>query len=145
MIMSKRADVLSVIELCPGIHFRGIRESLGLAIGQTQYHVNVLYKEGSIRKERLFGYVRYFPVRTLRGDFPILAALRIPVCRKIIAHIASHEGMHCGQIEEHVRLAKSTVSWHLARLEREGVIRKVRHGRQVCVHFVDPMRVRLVL
>lgn len=143
--MSKRTDVLSVIESCPGIHFRGIVEAAGLAIGQGQYHVSALHKEGRVRKARLFGYVRYFPMKTVKADFPILAALRIPVCRKIIAHIASHEGMHCGQIEEHVRLAKSTVSWHLARLEREGVIRKVRHGRQVCVHFVDPMRVRSVL
>jgi len=76
---------------------------------------------------------------------PILAALRVSACRRILAHIASHEGMHCARIEEHVSISKSTLSWHLARLEKEQVIKSVPHGAKRCIHFVRPLRTRALL
>ena len=67
---------------------------------------------------------------------------RIDLIRLLIAECAS--GLPAGDIAERLGLAPSTLSFHLAALERAGLTRSTRHGRQI-IHAVRIAGIRRLL
>jgi predicted transcriptional regulator len=143
--VSARDNILAIIERSPGIHFRGILQLTGLAIGQVQHHLYSLIKAGDIVSFKLFRHTRYCTPFVLPEDRAILGVLQLPVCKCIILHMLEHAGEHCSALNRHVKVSPSTLSWYVSRLEQAGVLAKQRHGRRQCLHLRDPVRVRGLL
>ena len=57
---SIREKVLSFIENNPGVHFREIQRQTGTAVGQLEYHLYSLEKEGVIKGRKDGKFVRFF-------------------------------------------------------------------------------------
>ena len=57
---SVREKVLNFIENNPGVHFREIQRQTGTAVGQLEYHLYSLEKEGVIKGRKDGKFVRFF-------------------------------------------------------------------------------------
>ncbi len=65
-VVSNRLQVFRYLENNPGAHLRKISKELGLAMGDTQYHLGILEKSGKIRSRKINLYRRYYPASILR-------------------------------------------------------------------------------
>lgn len=55
-----RIRIIAHLSILPGDHFRSIVRLLGLGIGNTRHHLNVLQDNGLLRVERHGGKIRYY-------------------------------------------------------------------------------------
>ena len=64
---STRAEIYALSKTTPGLHFRGICDSLALSIGMVQYHLGVLVSAGIVtaysdgKMQRFFEAGKYTP------------------------------------------------------------------------------------
>ncbi len=58
-----RIRILDHLRLLPGDHFRSIARTLGLSLGETRHHLNMLLRNGLVREERHRGRCRYYATR----------------------------------------------------------------------------------
>lgn len=55
-----RETLLQIIGDTPGLHFRELQRRTGLAVGQLEYHLYQLQKDGSIETRKDGKFLRYF-------------------------------------------------------------------------------------
>ncbi|HLD86869.1 MAG TPA: winged helix-turn-helix transcriptional regulator [Candidatus Nanoarchaeia archaeon] len=127
--LDTRKRVYGVVEDYPGSHFREIERISGLSVGSARHHLAHLARHGLIREERDGNNLRYFP----RGFNPknkrLMGILRRRSMRRILLCLASKGSCNHQQIVGFVRLSPSTISWHLKKLEQEGIIISKKIGR----------------
>lgn len=116
----------------PGIHLRKVSRDLGLAIGDVQYHLDRLEKEGKISSTKQ-GLYRFFYPADLFGveDGPILAALSQATPRELLLHLIDSPEMSQDELASKARLSQPTVSWHMKRLTDLGLVQRSQRGRNV--------------
>lgn len=116
----------------PGIHLRKVSRSLDLAIGDVQYHLDRLEKEGKIRSTR-HGLYRFFYTADLFGeeDGPVLAALSQATPRELLLHLIDSPDMSQEELATAANLSQPTVSWHMKRLADLGLVQRSQRGRSV--------------
>lgn len=128
-----RQQILSYIENNPGAHLRKISRELGLAMGNTQYHLQMLEKAGRIKTRRATLYRHYYPAAIMDElhEF-ILAFLRQETSRDILIHLLERpSGATQTEIIAFKRLSAPTISWHMSRLVESGVVTSSKEGRAV--------------
>jgi predicted transcriptional regulator len=114
----------------PGIHLRGVEHQLGISSALASYHLHELEKGGWLRSYEMQGYTRWFPGRrsreaTLtRRERRMLGLLREEAALQVTLLLLERGEMTHGQLVEELGLAKSTVSYHLAKMERAGLVRR---------------------
>jgi predicted transcriptional regulator len=79
-----RDRILIFIEKNPGMHFREIQRQTGTAVGQLEYHLYTLEKDGRIKGEKDGKFVRYFPLSEGSFQNMILFLVRNLTKREII-------------------------------------------------------------
>lgn len=128
-----RQRIYQYIESNPGVHLRKISRELGLAMGNTQYHLQLLEKDGRIRTRRAALYTHYYPAAILDEQHKIiLAFLRQETPRDILVHLLEHPaGATQSEITEFKRLSAPTISWHMSRLIESGLVTAYKEGRTV--------------
>lgn len=124
--------VYNCVAAHPGVHLRKVSRDLDLAIGDVQYHLGRLEKEGKIRSTK-HGLYRFFYSSDLFGeeDGPILAALSQATPRELLLHLVEHPDMTQESLAEAAKLSQPTVSWHMKRLADLGLIQRSQRGRSV--------------
>lgn len=125
-----RRKVYEIVKKNAGCHFREIERRSGLSTGSVQYHLTFLAKHDLIKEEKGNNAVRYFPLDIAAQNRKMLSLLRQKSIRHILVFILLHNTCHHEQIVEAVNLSPSTVSWHVKKLEREGIIASKREGRK---------------
>ncbi|MFW5983613.1 MAG: winged helix-turn-helix transcriptional regulator [Halobacteria archaeon] len=143
--MSKTADPQKAIHDCvsenPGIHFNELVRSVGLATGQVQYHMYRLTDSGEVDDASLYGRTHYYP-----ADYPeerkgAVALLRRETAREIVVYLVENGESKPDEVAESLGVARSTVEWHLGRLEEQDLVEKSRgDGGRVTVSAVDEKR-----
>ena len=124
-----RRKIYQAVRQYAGAHFREIERKSGLATGSAQYHLNYLAKQGLIRAEKEGGNVRYFPRDFRPEDRKLMGFLRQKSIRAMILFVLTHDNCNHEQIAGFAKLSPSTVSWHLKKLEQDGIIKTSRKGR----------------
>ena len=116
----------------PGIYLRKVSRDLGLAIGDVQYHLDRLEKQGKIKSTRQ-GLYRFFYPSDLFGDEdgPILAALSQATPRELLLHLIDEPEMSQEGLAHATNLSQPTVSWHMKRLSDLGLVQRTQKGRAV--------------
>lgn len=123
-----RKRVYDAVRRYPGIHLRGIERNLGVSAALAQYHVRRLEEAGFLESSDQGGYMRYYPTskgksaRVSDKDQPIVGVLREEVPLHIALLLLDHGPMTHTQLVERLGVAKSTVSYHLAKLAELGVV-----------------------
>jgi DNA-binding transcriptional ArsR family regulator len=131
-IISNRGLVLKYIENNPGAHLRKISQELGLAIGDTQYHLEMLEKSGKIRSRKINFYRRYYSASILgEREEMILAFLRQETAKDILVYLIEHPHSTQSDLADFKRYSSPTISWHMSRLTEAGIVSKTREGKNI--------------
>lgn len=123
-----RKRVYDAIRRYPGIHIRGLERALGLSSPLVQYHLKRLVEEGFVEAHDQGGYSRYYPTskgkaaRVTAKDVPLVGLLREEVPLHVVLLILDRGPLTHAELVEELGVAKSTASYHLAKLAEAGVI-----------------------
>ena len=135
----QRARIADAVAAAPGIHFSELVRSLDLAPGQVQYHVTRLRRRGDLEEEHLYGRTHYYPPDVDEWERCALALLRRETARDVMAYLLAEGPSKPGAVADELSVARSTLEYHVGRLEERGLVEKERDARnRVTLHASRP-------
>ncbi|WP_099210013.1 winged helix-turn-helix transcriptional regulator [Thermococcus henrietii] len=136
--MERRNEILNYIRNRPGVTFRELARELGLGIGDLQYHLGKLEKEGKVFSRKV-GRRRYiFPAGFEEEAQRLLMAISTETRRRILL-LLMEGSMSQGELARELGVSQPTVSYHMRELEKLGVVRAKRAGKSVLYEITyDP-------
>jgi predicted ArsR family transcriptional regulator len=133
----RRETIYRYIQAHPGSHVRGMKNHLGLATGALQYHLYWLERHGLVTTRRSGFFRHVYPSRTF-GDREevLLGVLSQETPREILLCLVQRGSLSQGALAEMLGHSQPTVSWHMERLARDGVVRRTKSSRTVTYELV---------
>jgi predicted transcriptional regulator len=125
-LSDSQSKILKVIDQSPGVRYSELARRTGLANGSLTYHLNILERINYINKYKHDKTTRFYPTDISIQDIKVLSHLRVHSEKAIILFILDHDLCTFNEIVEYSRKAPSTISWHLRRLCKDGIV-KVQH------------------
>lgn len=145
-----RQRVYEAVRRYPGIHLREIERQTGVSAPLAQYHLRKLAEDAFVEHHEQGGYARYYPTakgksaRVTKEDLPLVGLLREEVPLHVVLLLLDRGPMTHTELVGELRIAKSTVSYHLTKLAEAGVV--VRASNTAKLGLADRERVyRLLL
>jgi len=127
---SNTIRVLQYIEQNPASHLRQIKRELNMSMGTTQYHLNLLEKQGKVSSERHNLHRYYFPIGLFeQNQRDILKILNQETAREILLIILEKKNPTQTDIADTIGLSSASVNWHIKRLIELGLILENRDGK----------------
>ena len=138
-VSENKLYIYKYIQNSPGVHLRKICRELGLAMGDTQYHLSILEKEGRIKSKIIGHHRHYYPV-TISGEQNelILAFLRQETTRDILVYLMENPGSTQQALANFKNVSAPTIKWHMARLMESGLVIATRDGKVIKYFIQDP-------
>lgn len=130
-----RQTIHAAVTKFPGIHLRELERITGESAALISYHMEKLVAEGFAAVREHGGYTRFFPTtkgkatRLKPEDQVWVGMLREQVPLHIVLVLLDDGPLPHGAIVEKVGVAKSTLSYHLAKLAQAHIV--VREGRSI--------------
>lgn len=130
----------------PGLHLREVARQADMSPKHVEYHLRRLEKAGLVNSRQDDRYRRYHPTQegtTGRRDVvdrhqkKALAMLRRPVPLHVVLLLLDRDAMDHASLREATGVAHGTLSYHLKKLEEQGVIRSRPEGRRRIYQVVD--------
>ncbi len=147
---SVRLQVHEAVRRYPGIHLREIERQTGVSAPLAQYHLRKLVEEGFVDVHEQGGYARHYPTDKGKSasvtprDLPLVGLLREEVPLHVVLLLLDRGPMTHTELVAELGVAKSTVSYHLAKLAEADVIERA--GAEGKLRLKDRERVyRLLL
>ena len=141
-----RKRIAEYVRRNPGVYFRQITRDLNLAVGQLDFHLNTLVKGEVLVKESSGGNARYFVRdRFSKEEKRIIAVLRKEIPRGIVLYLIKNPGSTPSQILDNFRFTSATLSYHMKRLEKAGILQAEQVGRERHYQVIDPDAVQSLL
>ncbi|ACJ16945.1 hypothetical protein TON_1455 [Thermococcus onnurineus NA1] len=128
--MERRNEILHRIQSKPGITFRELARELGVGIGDLQYHLYRLEKEGRIFSKKL-GKRRYIFPRGFEKEYQKLVIAISTETRRKILLLLMEGPMGQSEIAKRLNLSQPTVSYHMGELVKLGIVEARREGKNV--------------
>jgi len=125
-----RQRIFAYISLHPGTHLRQVCRELGLAMGDVQYHIHRLERDGQIASTRR-GFYRFFYPSTLFGERQkdVLSVLALDTPRELLLTIVEKPGTSQEELARAAGVSQPTASWHLKRLTDLRIVQREQRGR----------------
>lgn len=120
-----RKRLLRLIGEYPGLHLRELAREARLSEALAGYHLGHLVAAGHVVDRAEHGFRRFYPVKgpaLSERDLQHLSLLRQPVPLQIVVRLAERSPATHQELTDMLGLAKSTVSYHLAKLQEAGVV-----------------------
>ncbi|WP_297534960.1 metalloregulator ArsR/SmtB family transcription factor [Thermococcus sp.] len=128
--MERRNEILDQIRRRPGVTFRELARELGIGIGDLQYHLHKLEKEGKVFSKKI-GRRRYiFPAGFEEEAQRLVIAISTETRRRILLQLMEGPKSQ-GELAERLGVSQPTISYHMGELEKLGIVEVVREGRSV--------------
>jgi predicted transcriptional regulator len=146
MVMAIRQSILQKINYIykyivnsPGVHLRKICRELRLAMGDTQYQLSILEKEGRIKSKRVGNHRHYYPLTIPNEQNElILAFLRQETIRDILVYLMENPGSTQQALANFENVSAPTINWHMSRLIQSELVVVTREGKAVKYFIKDP-------
>lgn len=145
-----RQRVYDIVRRYPGIHLREIERQTEVSAPLAQYHLRKLVEEGFVEVHEQGGYARHYPTakgkaaRVTPEDLPLVGVLREEVPLHIVLLLLDRGPLTHTALVADLGIAKSTASYHLAKLAEAGVVERI--PSQHAIRLVDRERMyRLLL
>ncbi|WP_254536822.1 winged helix-turn-helix transcriptional regulator [Halomarina litorea] len=122
----------------PGVHFSDLRRALDIAPGQAQYHLRRLVDDGGLVEDALYGQTHYYPPSYDPWERRALALLRRETSADVVACLLDDGPLPPATVAERVGIARSTLSWHVARLTEAGVLVRDESGADLTLRVARP-------
>jgi predicted transcriptional regulator len=139
-----RRKILELIERFPGLHLRDLARRADLSEALAGYHLEALEREGFVQSRFDAFYRRFFAVKVAgpsTADQQLLAQLRQRVTADLAIHLLEQSPATQTALTKKLGLAKSTVSYHISKLEASGLVVVAPEG----IRLKEPERVRRIL
>ena len=118
-----RETIARYLAATPGAHLSKIRDDLGLATGETQYHLRRLEGESVVESRRDGDYLRFFPARRFdEGEKVALGYLRRETPRGMVITLLRDAEATASDLASRLGVSRPTVSKHAAELEAAGLL-----------------------
>jgi predicted transcriptional regulator len=129
--------IFDYITAHPGVHLRQVCRELGLAMGDVQYHVHRLERDGRINSVRR-GLYKFFYPSALFGEKQrdILSVLSLDTPRELLLNIIEKPCSSQDELARATMVSQPTVSWHLRRLIDQGILEKQQVGKSTTYRVV---------
>ena len=129
--------ILEFITSHPGVYLREMCRALDLAMGDVQYHVRRLERDGRIHSVRR-GLHKFFYPANLFGERQrdVLSVLSLDTPRELLLNIIEHPESTQEALAGATQVSQPTVSWHLKRLVDLGIVGRRKDGRVVTYSVV---------
>jgi DNA-binding transcriptional ArsR family regulator len=145
-----RRDLHRSVVASPGISLSALVERTDTNRSTLRYHCRVLEREDLVETATRHGQRRFYPDpgwsgEALDHDPALSAALRDDTLRAVLRAVYRTEPVSVGELAAELDCASSTVSYHLGRLEDDGLVDRHRDGRSVRTSLTTPVRQRLAV
>lgn len=141
-----RERIREHVRASPGVHFNALVRNSEFAPGQIQYHMRRLLRAGKVTEESLYGRTHYYPPEHDAWERRTLALARRETAREVLTYLLEHKGAKPADVATALDIARSTLEWHLDRLEEQGIVRKKHDARnRVTLHTSHPNRTARLL
>lgn len=137
-----RREVYEHVRRVPGTTLSDVVSETGIPRSTARYHVRILVHERLVRSERILGKHRLFEQSL--DDAGLRAILNEAPTATIVRAVDRHEPVQVTDVASSVGRSPSTISYHLTRLEAEGLIDKERDGPRVVVRLTSAARLGLI-
>ena len=128
--LTRRGVVYDYVRAHPGSHVRGMAKDLGLGTGDLQYHLHWLERNGYVKTKRNGFYRFVFPTMMFKDSQEVLlGTLTQETPREILLCLLGHPTLTQGEIARRLGHSQPTISWHMERLVRLGLVAKGRASR----------------
>jgi predicted transcriptional regulator len=126
-----RATILGLVRKCPALHEREIERHLELPDRLAAYHLASLEQAGLVQRVRERGFVRYYAAETTLTPTEMRQArvLRRDHAYQIALLLVDAKERTPSAIALRLGMAKPTLSYHLALLQKAGVLQHREEGR----------------
>ncbi|MCD6572706.1 MAG: winged helix-turn-helix transcriptional regulator [Thermoplasmata archaeon] len=142
LALETRRKIYTLIEEKPGLHKREIARTMGMSLSTIDYHLHYMEKKGLVEARTDGKYKRYF-VKEKGGkeDRRIFSMLRQEVPRRILLFLLAHPRAIHKEICEHIGKAPSTISFHMKKLVKEGLVEEISMGKEKAYFVRNEARV----
>ncbi|MCI4353678.1 MAG: helix-turn-helix domain-containing protein [Thermoplasmata archaeon] len=129
----------------PGASARDIQRLVGLAWGETAYHLEQLTKGNLVRRERGGRRDYYFRPDMTWEDRKLFLTLRSETARRLLLLLSESPGLTLAELRERAGISLSTTSFHLRFLLAQGQVEALRDGNLRRYKALRPQRVAELL
>lgn len=132
-----RRRVYVLVRANPGLHVGELERRLAMQSSTLAYHLRYLEDLGLVEAREEEYYKRYYAKGEVgRVDRDLLRLLRQRIPRRLLAHLLLEDLAH-GDLAPRFGLAPSTLSYHLGKLARAGVVARDGEGKGARYRVVD--------
>ncbi|MHB8634253.1 MAG: winged helix-turn-helix transcriptional regulator [Thermoplasmatota archaeon] len=144
--LDARRRIVAFVQENPGMHLRAMAEKLDMPVSTLEYHCYQLTRHGRLATREDSGFKAFYPGEGMdRRDKDVLYVVRHEVPRRICTHLALHPGASPKDLKGVTGLSGPTLSFHLAKMRRSGLVREEPDGRSKKLFLEDPERVATLL
>jgi len=133
----ERERLYQIIEAQPGVHFHALQRELGWNTGTLTYHLRVLEKHGFVVDRRDGLYRRFY----LQGTAPRKEVFETAgpqgLRADVLEAVKGRQGLSQTDLALALGANKQTVNYHVKALERQGLIRLEKRGRETFLYPAD--------
>lgn len=129
-----RADLLAAVGASPGVHFSELARRIQVAPGVAQHHLGKLIDAGLVLAVRSGGHTRYFPPGATPQQTVQAQALATAGAAEVLQAVRARPGISVSDLAAATGRTAGTVSHHLDRLVKAGLVERRRQGRSVGVY-----------
>ena len=141
---STRMKIYNFVKNNPGVHFRGICNSLGMPIGVVQYHLGLLANVGLLSVHSDGRYKRYFESQRFREDeVKVISLLRHDTSRNILVVLVENPLVTHKDLADRLEISSQALSWQMKYLQNMGVIENVKERLSV-KYFIEETSYSLI-
>jgi len=145
--LETRRKIYDLIAKNPGLHLSKIAELLGMRISLVEYHLFYLEKNELLVPVDEAGYNRYYVKGEIgTADKKALALLRQNFPLRIVILLLKCDSSQHKELLQNLDCAPSTLSYHLKKLVKCGIVSVQSYGEEKGYSIVDkPMVTRLLV
>jgi predicted transcriptional regulator len=123
--------LLDHINRMPGVRYRELQRSSGVVHGRLEYHLKILEDLKQIKVSRYPARksTRYYPSDKPDDELRVIEYAQRSTAREIVQLLLEREQCFFMDIVEYTRKVPATVSWHLSRLRKGGIITSATNGK----------------
>ena len=131
-ISDTRKNIYELISTNPGLYLSEIAEKLSMRVSLAEYHLTYLERNNVITTIKEEGYRRYYIESQEPGaqERKILGLLRQEMPLKIVLLLLKHKNLQHKKFLDYFDVAPSTLSYHLNKLLKLGVIEVNTYGKE---------------
>ena len=151
--LETRRSIFDLVSSCPGLHMREIARRCGFKLSLVEYHIRSLMDNDLIVFDKEDAYKRFYISEDLSNaragltsrQKKIMHFLRQDVPLKITTILLDNGPCPHKDILERIDVSASTLSYHLSKMKRAGLVKKIRTDRAKGFKIVEPGEVLWLL